>query len=69
MGVIIFCTYCIIPYVRGRVRSRSLEKIEEEVKELVKSGVGEVILVGIEIASYGKDLEQDISLIDVIEKN
>ena len=63
-----FCSYCIIPYVRGRVRSRNLDEILNEVKSLVKSGVGEIVLVGIEIASYGKDLDEDISLIDVIEK-
>lgn len=63
-----FCSYCIIPYVRGRVRSRNIDEILNEVKMLVRSGVGEVVLVGIEIASYGKDLEEDISLIDVIEK-
>ena len=64
-----FCSYCIIPYVRGRVRSRSLDDIILEVNNLVKSGVGEVVLVGIEIASYGKDFEDtNINLIDVIEK-
>lgn len=64
-----FCSYCIIPYVRGRVRSRKIEDIICEVKSLVKSGVGEIVLVGIEIASYGKDLENsDITLIDVIEE-
>ena len=63
-----FCSYCIIPYVRGRVRSRDLDDIISEVENLVKSGVAEVVLVGIEIASYGKDLNKDISLIDVIEK-
>ncbi|MEG2348554.1 MAG: tRNA (N(6)-L-threonylcarbamoyladenosine(37)-C(2))-methylthiotransferase MtaB [Clostridia bacterium] len=63
-----FCSYCIIPYVRGRVRSRNLEEILLEVKSLVKNGVGEIVLVGIEIASYGKDLKKDISLIDVVEK-
>lgn len=63
-----FCSYCIIPYVRGRVRSRNITDIISEVRRLVKSGVGEVVLVGIEIASYGKDLESDISLIDVIEE-
>ncbi len=62
-----FCSYCIIPYVRGRVRSRNLDDIVAEVKELVKNGVGEVVLVGIEIASYGKDLEDNITMIDVIE--
>lgn len=64
-----FCSYCIIPYVRGRVRSRNIDEIISEVKSLVKSGVGEVVLVGIEIASYGKDLEDsNISMIDVIEE-
>ncbi len=63
-----FCSYCIIPYVRGRVRSRNLDDITCEVESLVKSGVSEVVLVGIEIASYGKDLDSNITLIDVIEK-
>ena len=63
-----FCSYCIIPYLRGRVRSRNIDDIINEVKSLAKSGVGEIVLVGIEIASYGKDLDNDISLIDVIEK-
>ncbi len=63
-----FCSYCIIPYVRGRVRSRNIEDIVCEVEKLVKSGVGEVVLVGIEIASYGIDLDNKISLIDVIER-
>lgn len=63
-----FCSYCIIPYVRGRVRSRKLEDIICEIENLVRSNVKEVVLVGIEIASYGKDLNEDISLIDVIEK-
>ena len=62
-----FCSYCIIPYLRGRVRSRKYLEIEEEVKGLVSKGVKEIILVGIEVASYGKDLE-DITLIDVIER-
>ncbi len=63
-----FCTYCIIPYVRGRIRSRNLDDIINEIKLLVKGGVGEIVLVGIEIASYGKDLDEDITLIDVVEK-
>lgn len=63
-----FCSYCIIPYVRGRVRSRNIDDIVSEVEALVKSGVGEIVLVGIEIASYGKDLKDNISLIDVIER-
>lgn len=63
-----FCSYCIIPYVRGRVRSRNIEDIITEVEKLVKSGVGEIVLVGIEIASYGIDLNENITLIDVIER-
>lgn len=62
-----FCSYCIIPYLRGRVRSRSLEDIKDEVTSLVKNGVKEVVLVGIEIASYGKDLDKNIGLVDVVE--
>lgn len=63
-----FCSYCIIPYVRGRVRSRNIDDILLEIKKLVNSGVGEIVLVGIEIASYGKDLDKGINLIDVIER-
>lgn len=63
-----FCSYCIIPYVRGRVRSRDLNSIIDECTSLVKNGVGEIVLVGIEIASYGKDLKENINLIDVIEE-
>jgi threonylcarbamoyladenosine tRNA methylthiotransferase MtaB len=62
-----FCSYCIIPYLRGRVRSRSLEDIKDEVTSLVKNGVREVVLVGIEIASYGKELDENIGLVDVVE--
>lgn len=63
-----FCSYCIIPYTRGRVRSRNIEDIVSEVENLVKNGTKEIVIVGIEIASYGKDLEDEISLIDVIER-
>lgn len=63
-----FCSYCIIPYLRGRVRSRDIDSINEEIRSLVKSGVREVVLVGIEIASYGKDLDNSLNLIDVIEE-
>ncbi len=62
-----FCAYCIIPYARGPVRSRSLEKIIEEVKLLAKSGFAEIVLTGIHIGSYGRDFKDDISLVDVIE--
>ena len=62
-----FCTYCIIPYARGPVRSRDLAKIREEAEALGKTGYGEVVLTGIHIGSYGRDLDNGTSLIDVIE--
>lgn len=62
-----FCSYCIIPYARGRVRSRKISDIIEEAARLSSNGIKEVVLTGIHIGSYGKDLEQDISLIDVME--
>ena len=61
-----FCSYCIIPYVRGRVRSRKPQDIVNEVKTLAATGVKEVVLTGIHISSYGTDLE-NISLIELIE--
>ena len=61
-----FCSYCIIPFVRGRVRSRKLEDIIKEVENLSLTGVKEIVLVGIEIASYGKDFKEDINLVDVV---
>jgi len=63
-----FCSYCIIPYVRGRIRSRKIENILNEAVKLSESGYKEIVLTGIHVSSYGKDLEEDISLIDVIEK-
>jgi len=61
-----FCSYCIIPYIRGRVRSRELEAIKKEAETLVENGVKELVLVGIEVASYGKDLE-GINLFNVLD--
>jgi len=61
-----FCSYCIIPYIRGRVRSRSIENITSEAERLVQNGVKELVLVGIEVASYGKDLE-NTDLFDVLD--
>jgi len=52
-----FCSYCIIPHVRGPVRSRRLDDVERELAVLTKNGVAEIVLTGIEVASYGKDLE------------
>ncbi|WIF94804.1 tRNA (N(6)-L-threonylcarbamoyladenosine(37)-C(2))-methylthiotransferase MtaB [Caminicella sporogenes] len=61
-----FCSYCIIPYARGPVRSRKFENIISEVKRLSNNGFKEIVLTGIHIASYGKDLK-DKNLIDVIK--
>lgn len=64
-----FCTYCIIPYARGRVRSRDIDSIVDEVKKLAKNGYKEVVLTGIHVASYGKDLkDKNIKLLDVIKQ-
>lgn len=51
-----FCSYCMIPYVRGRVRSRSMEEVRREVEELMAGGYGEMVLTGIHLSSYGTDL-------------
>ncbi len=63
-----FCAYCIIPYARGPVRSRDIEKIIEEVTLLASNNYAEIVLTGIHIGSYGKDLKNGIGLIDVIEQ-
>ncbi len=62
-----FCSYCIIPYARGGIRSREVEDVIDEVEVLVKNGFKEIVLAGIHVASYGKDLG-NITLIDLIEK-
>lgn len=54
-----FCSYCIIPYARGRIRSRRPEKVVIEIKEIAKRGIKEVVLTGIHLASYGKDFKED----------
>ncbi len=61
-----FCSYCIIPYARGEIRSRTIEDSIEEAKVLAKAGYKEIVLTGIHIGSYGKDLG-DKRLIDLIE--
>lgn len=63
-----FCSYCIIPYARGRVRSRKIENVIEEVKNIAKKGIQEVVVTGIHVASYGKDFEEKIGLIDLLEE-
>ena len=63
-----FCTYCIIPYARGRVRSRNPENIISEITKIVQRGIKEVVITGIHIASYGKDFKNDYYLIDLLEE-
>ncbi len=63
-----FCTYCIIPYARGRVRSRKMDSIIKEAQELVENGIKEIVLTGIHIASYGKDFEDDITLWNLLKE-
>ena len=53
-----FCTYCIIPYARGRVRSRKIQQVLEEIKVLAEKGYKEVVLTGIHLSSYGVDFEE-----------
>jgi threonylcarbamoyladenosine tRNA methylthiotransferase MtaB len=62
-----FCSYCLIPFARGAVCSKKPELIIEEVKKLAQHGFKEIILSGIHIASYGKDLSGEINLVSVLE--
>lgn len=61
-----FCSYCIVPYVRGRERSREPEKIIDEINKLAKSGVKEITLLGQNVNSYGKDLDRNIDFADLL---
>lgn len=63
-----FCSYCIVPYVRGRERSRSSEAIIEEIKGLVKDGYKEIMLLGQNVNSYGKDLVEHINFSGLLKK-
>ena len=63
-----FCSYCIIPYARGRVRSRRPEHIISEITKIAEEGIKEVVITGIHIASYGKDFKEDYALINLLEE-
>ena len=64
-----FCSYCIIPYARGRVRSRKPESIIKEIEKISEEGIKEVVITGIHIASYGKDFkDENYKLIDLLEE-
>ena len=63
-----FCTYCIVPYVRGRERSRKSEDILKECRDLVESGIKDITLLGQNVNSYGKDLDEGIDFADLLAK-
>jgi tRNA-N(6)-(isopentenyl)adenosine-37 thiotransferase enzyme MiaB len=63
-----YCTYCIVPFVRGRERSRRMEDIEMEVKRLVDQGVREITLLGQNVNSYGLDRSDDLRFADVLRR-
>ena len=62
-----FCSYCIIPYAQGRVRSRKWENVIEEIKKIADKGIKEVVITGIHVASYGIDFDNNTRLIDLLE--
>ena len=62
-----FCSYCIIPYARGRIRSRNPENVIKEITKIAKEGIKEVVITGIHLASYGRDFENKYLLIDLLE--
>jgi threonylcarbamoyladenosine tRNA methylthiotransferase MtaB len=66
-GCVNFCTYCIIPYARGPIRSLPLEDAVSQAKALADEGYREIVLTGIEISSWGRDLKNGLTLIDLIE--
>lgn len=63
-----FCTYCVIPYTRGRIRSLPLEEMARQAAHLAAEGYRELVLTGIEIASYGKDFKPQVPLTELLEK-
>jgi len=68
-GCNMFCSYCLIPYARGRIRSRKIENVVSEIEKIAKQGIKEVVITGIHVASYGKDFDnENIRLINLLEE-
>lgn len=68
-GCNMFCSYCLIPYARGRIRSRKIENVVSEIEKIANQGIKEVVITGIHVASYGKDFEnENIRLINLLEE-
>ncbi len=63
-----FCSYCIIPYARGRICSRKPESVLEEIDKIANKGIKEVVITGIQVSSYGKDFDNNYRLIDLLEE-
>ena len=63
-----FCTYCIIPYARGRICSRRPESVIDEITKIAREGIKEVVITGIQVSAYGKDFDNDYRLIDLLEE-
>ncbi len=61
-----FCSYCIIPYTRGPLRSRQLSSLKAEAEKLVAAGFKEIVLTGIHLGAYGRDLKEPVSLVDAV---
>ena len=62
-----FCSYCIIPYARGHIRSRKPESVISEIAKIAQNGIKEVVITGIHLASYGRDFKSKYGLIDLLE--
>ena len=66
-GCSAFCTYCIIPYVRGRMTSRPLDDIAEEARRIADSGIKEIVITGVHLGAYGMDTGRDRDIADILE--
>lgn len=67
-GCSAFCTYCIIPYVRGRMTSRPLDDVVEEAEQIAANGYKEVVITGVHMGTYGKDIRRKSTLVDILEQ-